>query len=165
MTGRECHRTNGGPIVNRHPHIPIAVLALLAACGPAPSAPAPLVAAHLAYDDPAPGRVPHGHDGRTIHLDPEPVFTDADFARASSIVRPGEVLLSVELTAEAGRRLAARTAANIGASLALLGDGEVVNVARIVSPVGGSGPLVIGGFGPATDGVGARVAARWPPGD
>lgn len=75
-------------------------------------------------------------DGNAIYLHPEPIVTRADFLSLQFFIEEDNIpTFRFHLTPEGGRRLGIATRDNIGKSLAILVNGEVIHAPQIQSMI------------------------------
>jgi preprotein translocase subunit SecD len=129
----------------------------------APPSTGPIIQLRLAHDTPGEQLERFDFAGRSVYLERAAIITDADLISVRPSIAASGLALELHYTPEAGSRMAAAVAANIGGYIALLIDSRVRNVARIVSPIESGGRVVA-----ATDATGIeaeeiaeRVRAKW----
>ena len=106
--------------------------------------------------------MPVEFEGAVIYLHPEPLLSDEDLARVEPFVRPGQLILRLELTSAAGERMFSRTSAEVGNYLALIVDGEVRSAPVIRDAVRGPAEMVIPVSAEEAARLSELVRARWP---
>jgi hypothetical protein len=77
-------------------------------------------------------------EGRTIYLHREPVVTNEDVAEARVVpgATPSAFGIEITFTALGGERMSRATKAHLGKLVAILIDGQVVTLPRLLAPIG-----------------------------
>jgi len=145
--------------------VAVAAAALsLAAMSPARAAPACRTVELVALaPEGAPARVAMNGAKKPLRLAPAPIAASADLTQAYVNVTEGRPVLNVTLRPDAARRVRNYTAAHVGEGVAVVVDGQPVQVFHIRDPVTGDGVL-IGGFSRRySERLAAGINARLPP--
>ncbi|GAA0551975.1 preprotein translocase subunit SecD [Rhizomicrobium palustre] len=95
----------------------------------------------VVVDDHGP-RTMSGPDGKLLHLDAAPLLTSADFTGANVSPTEGQIVLNINLDRDGAQRIQQFSKSHVGATLAFIADGEVLNAARILDPITFDGFLV-----------------------
>lgn len=142
----------------------VAVVVLSAACASTSEIPAGQPAAQTSFieirfaeTEPAGGAETFAFRDSTVFLGPA-VLRDDDITAVATQLREGALQMMLYPTTEADMRLYRATAERVGASLALVVDGEARSVVQLRSAMGGGGMIGVG-FA-ATDSVAQRLAAE-----
>lgn len=123
----------------------------------------PILEFRLVHAEPSSSSITVNFESSLLHLDPQPVVTDQDILSAHPSEGPNQVILALELTAEAAARMQRVTSDNIGSRMALLIDGQVISVAGIQSGVGIPNVQVAVPRSAADAArLTSRVRAKWP---
>jgi preprotein translocase subunit SecD len=85
-------------------------------------------------------------EGELISLTEIPLLTINDFSDANVSLTEGQIVLNVSMSPESAKRVQAFTANHVGARIAFLVNGRVINTPRILDPITGNG-FLIGPFG------------------
>jgi preprotein translocase subunit SecD len=108
---------------------------------PAQSCPTMEVSA-VAGDSARSSRHVAASDGTVISLAGAPLLTIGDFTDANVSVTEHQVVLNVSMTDQSAQRMQAFTASHVGARLAFLANGRVINTPKILDPIKGKGFLI-----------------------
>ncbi len=110
-------------------------------------------------DSPANARALPNEEGGTVQVDGVPVVASREVtgARATVVGEENAVLLS--FAPEAARRMEAFTTQHLGARVAFIVDGRVVNIFTASGPIGGEGMQFSGMTTKAADTLAAGVNA------
>ncbi len=81
-------------------------------------------------------------DGTLISLTGTPLLTIGDFTDAKVSVTESQIVLNVSMSTEAAKRVHTFTATHVGARLAFLVNGRVINTPKILDPITGKGFLI-----------------------
>lgn len=160
-----------------HPYRRAVVLAsalalLTAGCGQAPPAQAtPTLATssilefRLAFPDSGPDRVRHVFADSVMYVARTALLSDADLTSARQHdTGQDDLILRITFSPETGQRLASALERHIGGHLAVLIDGKVTAMPRIMSAIGAQGRVDVNTMlrGAEADRLLARVSRRWP---
>ena len=121
-----------------------------------------LIELRLVREEEGPDLIAVVYDGAVTYLDPEPLLSDEDLTRVEPVVRPGQLILRVELTPSAGERMFSRTADEVGSRLAIIVDGKVRSAPVIRDAVKGPAEMVISASAEEAAKLSELVRARWP---
>jgi preprotein translocase subunit SecD len=83
-----------------------------------------------------------GPDGTLISLTDTPLLTIGDFTDANVSVTERQVVLNVSMSAGSAKRVQTFSASHVGARLAFLANGRVINTPKILDPITGRGFLI-----------------------
>lgn len=81
-------------------------------------------------------------DGGIVHVERPALLSTADFTGANVTLTEGQIVLNIDLTPEAGRRIQAYSSEHVGVRLAFILDGRALKVVRILDPIHGDGILM-----------------------
>jgi preprotein translocase subunit SecD len=81
-------------------------------------------------------------DGTLIPLAGPPLLTIGDFTDANVSVTERQVVLNVSMSAGSAKRVQTFSASHVGARLAFLANGRVINTPKILDPITGRGFLI-----------------------
>jgi preprotein translocase subunit SecD len=121
-----------------------------------------LIEFRLVREVAAPNLIAVEYDGALMYLDPEPLLSDEDLTRVEPDVRPGQLILRLEMTPSAGERIFSRTADEVGSRLAVVVDGEVRSAPVVRDAVRGPATVVISASAEEAARLSELVRARWP---
>ncbi len=76
------------------------------------------------------GRTITGPDGNALHIANAPLLSMSDFTGANVSLTEGQIALNVNLSHEGGNRIQAYTKAHVGAPLAFIVEGKVIQVRK-----------------------------------
>lgn len=142
--------------------------AIIAACGSGPAqipvgAPA-IMEFRLVHPEQKTGSIPVEFQSSLLHIDAQPVVSDPDIVSVHPLERPDQIILSLELTADAAARMGRVTSENIGSLMALLIDGQVISTAVIQSEVAlPNAQVAVPRPVAEAARLSSRVRAKWPP--
>lgn len=107
--------------------------------------------------------IPIEFESSLLHLDPQPLLSDRDIVSAQASEGPDQVILSLELTADAAARMGRITSENIGSRVALLIDGQVIS-AVVIQSAAAMPYLEVAVPGAVADAarLSSRIRAKWP---
>jgi len=94
--------------------------------------------------------------GQPIALAADDLVSPTELLHANVNVTEGQVVLNLNFSAAAAKRVRDFTGANVGGRIALLVDGRAMKVVKILDPIRGDGILV----GPVEPGAAEALAAR-----
>ena len=81
-------------------------------------------------------------DGRLFGLTDTPLLTINDFTDAKVSVTQGQIVLNVSMSPAGAQRFHTFSASHVGARLAFLANGRVINTPTILDPITGKGFLI-----------------------
>ncbi len=85
------------------------------------------------------------NDSTTIPLTRTPLVTSADITGANASLTDGQWVVNLDMTDEAAKRVQDFSKQHVGRTVAVLVDGKVLRMPRILDPITGNG-FLIGGF-------------------
>lgn len=117
----------------------------------------------LVHPEPSANSIPVEFESSMLHLDPQPAVSDRDIVSARLSEGPNQVILALELTADAAARMGRVTSTNIGSRMALLIDGQVIS-AVVIRSAGAVPHVEVAVPRAAADAarLSTRVHGKWP---
>jgi preprotein translocase subunit SecD len=124
----------------------------------------PLLEVRTAYSEPAPGLEVVEYGEQVLHVVTEPVVSDVDFLDVQSVLREGQVLLSIQCTQEANERFEAATRSHVGQPMVVLVGSQARSAAIVRASLQCSSlQVAVEASAEEAEHLIAKVQERWPP--